>query len=265
MMILERDAKRLLAIAALLSALGAAAVPVQAYGVAVDFDDYNLGAVSGQFGWLNDRLPLSETTGGYIEASVVDDPTQSHRGRVLSLFHEGWRTYWTGAYLPTDGWVLDEIGRICLSWHQYRTDLVGYVSVSEHPDYENWSSNQLCSSMFAGGLSGPSGTLTAGVWQWVRIEIDVVARTASGYLDGEHFATVSDVLVDQFRGIDFQIASLNGGRTEDLYIDNISITATVPEPGSFAVLAIGLGGVAGITRVRKKTRTANTLGNKSEE
>lgn len=228
-----------------------------AFDLAVSFNDYSDGAVAGQFGWEDDNLTDDPEASGYPVATIIDDPTDSGRGKVMSLFHENWDTYWTGIFLPVGDLVGAGNKFITLAWDQYRTDFLGFVSTSEHPDYDNWSSNQLWDSIFVDALQEPSGTLVANTWQSVWIDFDVDAMTAVGYVDGAQFATAYDVPLGVFRGIGFQIATLDGTRTEDLYIDNIMLsgiaTTGVPEPGSILALAAGLAGLAGMARRRKRS------------
>ena len=194
------------------------------------FEGYALGNLPGQFGWLDDT-----TNPAYGLVQVVNDPTGSGMGKVISLDPPGTAGGWLGAARPFGPSTMSPV---IIEWDQWRTDTNDNLWVADTVAFDGWwamqwdQNGQASSYLFEFGV--PVGTLA---WQHVIYTLDTAAGTATVEIvgTGSHSSPQPDLAID---GIVFEMEPTDaGGAGGPLLIDNLIVTQ-IPEPATLALLGL---------------------------
>ncbi|HEY3267387.1 MAG TPA: PEP-CTERM sorting domain-containing protein [Armatimonadota bacterium] len=235
------------------------------------FEGYNLGTAPGQSmrgdavdpsgtpKWIadsSDRVPPAPQP--VTDILQNDFTTQTGHNKVLSLDPSSLSTNdYAGTYLPF-GEDLVALGesKITIQFDQFRDTLNQTAFVLEAPgpyrSDSSWSAYEYgLNGQFypSGRVSGAGLPMIAGQWQRVQLDLDFDALTVTASLDGVPTSPAAQPFalgnggVAAFRGIGFRVYGTDRGSNGANYIDNLSVTGhggTVPEPGSLALLGIGI-------------------------
>ncbi|MBI5863177.1 MAG: hypothetical protein HZB38_01425 [Planctomycetes bacterium] len=210
----------------LLSNFGSSSTPVSVWDSA-GFTAYTLGDLPGQDGWVDDT-----TVPAWGMAQVVDDPTGGGNGKVMSIDPPGIDdANWLGAARPLDTPPPQRF--VILEWDQYRGSLTDNVWMADAIAFDGWWSIQWDGGgaggpIFPYSFSGGTLTLSAGVWQHIRYEIDTNLMVAKVIVGGDsRSANYSEVTDPDVDGIVFEVVpTAAGGEDGPIYIDNLKIAQT---------------------------------------
>jgi hypothetical protein len=251
-------------IVASLAVLAPAARAAEVLGVD-GFEKYDLGTVVGQgiLGgatggptWVGDTSNPWGSVTPQPDPDIIQDPTQSGRGKVMRLDPAGLSTRdWTGAFLPLGDLVAKGHRKVSISWDQYRTTLNQTIFVSEAVDQSGWFAYQYPLSADKilihpnGNLFDPGLELSAGLWQSISVSLDydtmlLSASIADALNPGGAKVAGLSFQGSTFLGADFENFATNlGAPNGPNYIDNLVViggTTEVPEPATSVLLTAAL-------------------------
>ena len=97
------------------------------------------------------------------------------------------------------------------------------------------------------------GGFAAGLWHHLLLGIDFGTRTATGSVDGISLGSVAINTPGAPNSVGYMdLFSLATGTGNHVFFDNVTVTATVPEPTSAAMLLMGLAGALAVVRRRSR-------------
>jgi hypothetical protein len=233
-----------------------AALPARADSVfdTGGFEAYAIGSVAGQNNWQDDSSASQPVPSIYEDSFTIG----TGHNKVLKVDPTGLSTAdFSGAYLPFGQDIYASgMRQIPIEFDQFRGTLTQEVYVLEaagslfDSSYlaDEYGLESQPSLHPTGDVSDRGIALTAGVWQHVKLLVDLDAQLVTASVDGifpsinpQHF-DLGIPPVKQFRGIGFRVYGTNRGTPNGPnYFDNLSVGTPIPEPSSLALLATVLG------------------------
>jgi uncharacterized protein (TIGR03382 family) len=108
--------------------------------------------------------------------------------------------------------------------------------------------------LYAAGTDYASGvSVTRGVWNHYQMDINFIDGTATAWYNGQAVVknkpfTISGTTLGIYA---FYAQASSNSPTDSAYFDNVAVSATTPEPGSFFLVLGAAGVLVGLVRRRR--------------
>jgi hypothetical protein len=182
------------------------------------FEGFDLGDLNGQDGW--------EAIYGAGLHQIINDPTGGGHGQVLELDAAATDDLIAVQWLLDTPVTKNEVSLVIYEWDQYRPDLGDNIWVCDDYAYDGWWAVEWDSGtppdVSPGPQFGGGVPLTAGVWQHIRFDLNLSAKTSSVSVDGGVPVSMNHNF-DDIKGIELECQGTDVAGDGPIYFDNVVV------------------------------------------